>query len=849
MYRFLALTFAAALLAQETAKTPEPKPAEPKPDINLLGKTNSQSGESRRNENVQFNLIDNNALKELNIRLGTTATLIEDFDARRNHFGVEFGNAPSPVLHVSPAPARSSIHGMLQATHGNSIFSARSFFQAGPVQPARENQYGVAISLPAWRGAFLSFDGSQQKIRGNVNGNILVPRPDERTPLATDPGVQSLIQRWIDAYPGALPNRTDINERALNTNAPQSINTDAASARIDQVVSSSDRLVFRHAWTSQQIDAFQFVHGQNPDTTTKSHRARITWNRAWRPDTLLEVSTGFDRTRSLLMPEPNAVGPQVQIGTVLTALGPGSNVPLDRVQNRFRNGATLSMRSGRHRWTLGGEITRLQFNGREASSNRGNYYFRNDFGRDALTNFRLGLPSRYSTGIGDIDRGFRNFEQQYFAGDTIQLRQDLTVSAGIRFQPITRPAEINNRTIVPFDCDCNNWGPRAGLAWRLPRNHGVLRAAYVLEYGEIFAVTLQQLRWNPPDFQKIEVLVPPILDPLRDAVQGPNERATLFEFDRDLKTPYSHQYNVSWESQAWSDWKLQLGYVGSRTHKLFMMWHTNRAVPVPGIPQTTATINDRRPDPRYFEVRRIVNGSRSYFDAARATLIVPRRHGVSADVSYWFSKALDTGAAYTNTAAGDDARQGYSQSENLVAADLKGPSVFDQSHSLLVRFLYETPRRFGNLSLSAVWLAKTGLPFNIISGSDAPGFGNVDGTNGDRPDIIDPSILGRTIGHPDKSLAQLPRSAFRFIEPGTERGNLGVNAFRRGGIRNLNAAVARSWKVAGERVIALRAEAINLTNTPQFSEPNNDLTSPAFGKITNTLNDGRMLQFNLAIRF
>jgi hypothetical protein len=38
-------------------------------DLNLLGKTHAAGGESRRNENVQFNLIDNNALKELNIRL------------------------------------------------------------------------------------------------------------------------------------------------------------------------------------------------------------------------------------------------------------------------------------------------------------------------------------------------------------------------------------------------------------------------------------------------------------------------------------------------------------------------------------------------------------------------------------------------------------------------------------------------------------------------------------------------------------------------------------------------------------------------------------------------------------
>ncbi len=34
-------------------------------------------------------------------------------------------------------------------------------------------------------------------------------------------------------------------------------------------------------------------------------------------------------------------------------------------------------------------------------------------------------------------------------------------------------------------------------------------------------------------------------------------------------------------------------------------------------------------------------------------------------------------------------------------------------------------------------------------------------------------------------------------------------------------------------------------NTPQFAEPSTQLTSPAFGQITNTLNDGRAFRFHL----
>jgi hypothetical protein len=148
-----------------------------------------------------------------------------------------------------------------------------------------------------------------------------------------------------------------------------------------------------------------------------------------------------------------------------------------------------------------------------------------------------------------------------------------------------------------------------------------------------------------------------------------------------------------------------------------------------------------------------------------------------------------------------------------------------------------------------VLLAKTGPPFTVFSGSDGAGFGNVDGSPGDRPDLLDSSILGRTVNNPDTSVRLLPKSAFAFIGPAESRGNLGVGVFRRGGIRNVNASLSRTWTLAPERSLTFRAESINFLNTPQFAEPGTDLTSPSFGQITNTLNEGRTFQFQLRFRF
>src|SRR5439155_5424234 len=264
-------------------------------------------------------------------------------------------------------------------------------------------------------------------------------------------------------------------------------------------------------------------------------------------------------------------------------------------------------------------------------------------------------------------------------------------------------------------------------------------------------------------------------------------------------------------------------YVGSRTEKLMMIWFTNRAVTVDGIPATTGTINLRRPNPDHFEIRRVENSSRAYYDAGRASLILPNWRGLTIETTYWFSKAIDLGASYTNTAAGDDAKQGRSQTENLVSQDLKGRSSFDQTHSLLARMSYRLPalagsppivrHAAGRWDVSAVLLAKTGPPFTVFSGSDGAGFGNVDGSAGDRPNLLDPSILGRAINNPDTSVRLLPKSAFAFIGLNQSRGNLGVGVFRRGGIRNVNAALSRTGGLAPERSLTFRAESINFFNT------------------------------------
>jgi hypothetical protein len=813
-------------------------------ELNLLGRTNTGAGESRRNENIHFNLVDNNALKELNVRLGTTATILE-FRPERGYFGAEYGNAPTPVLHLSPlSRVLDGWHGTAFETLQNSVFSARSFFQVGGVKPAHDNEYGFSTGGALWRGAHLTLTGSQQKTRGSVNGNVLVPMPDERTPLATDPVVRAMISRWLKAYPDELPNRTDVDPRALNTNSPQRIDSNNGTIRLDQALGRRDRLSFSYNYTSQFVKAFQLVAGQNPNTDTRSHAARITWAREWDSRTAMELTAGFDRLGSFLHPEVNAVGPMVSIPG-LEGLGPSGIIPVDRSMNTFKEAGTLRHTAGTHQWTAGFQVLRRQLNGLETDVHRGFYGFSSDFGRSGIQNFLLGAPSQYIQSVGDTHRGFRDWEMQFYAGDSWKATPNLTLQYSLRYTPVTTPVEVNNLNQIPYQTQSKNFGPMFGIAYRLPDRWGVIRSAYGLHFGEIYPVTFQQVRLSPPGSTKLVVTAPNMLDPLH--TPGATTLGNLYLLDPNLSAPYEHQYNFSWEPTLGKNWHLQLGYVGSRAERLLIMWYLNRAVAMPGIPQTTATINARRPDPNYAEKRWVTNGSRAYFDAMRASLTTPRWRGLTVDAAYWFSKAIDLGSAYSGTAYDVDSRLSRSQSMFESNKDMKGVSTFDQPHAFLLHLGYDAPRKAGRWTLSGVVLLKSGSPFTVYSGSDSPGYGNVDGNGGDRPNLLDPSILGRSIDNPNTSRARLPRSAFSFMSPTDLGGNLGRDTFRRGGYRNVNASLVRRWTLPHETTLALRAESINLFNTPQFAAPGTDVSSANFGQITNTLNDGRTFKFGLTV--
>jgi hypothetical protein len=570
-----------------------------------------------------------------------------------------------------------------------------------------------------------------------------------------------------------------------------------------------------------------------------------------------DFSAGFERVASLLVPEETSLGPVYLFSNAFETIGPDGNTPVFRAQNIFRYAGRLRRVQGNHSWTAGFDVARRQINGFESLDHRGFYSFRNDFGQDVSDNLLAGRASMFRIALGSSHRGFRNWMTSFFVGDDWRAAPKLSLNFGLRFEPSPQPNEVNDLTAIPYDCDCNNFAPTFGFAYNASERWGVFRGAYGIHYGEIFPVSYMQARFNAPGVRIVSINAPDLLNPLQGQPEG-DERSTLHRLDPELSWPYSHQYNFTWELRPVGDWAIDLGYLGSRSIKLLQAWYENRAQRVEGIPFETSTINQRRPDQRYYDILHVLNSSRGYYDAAKVTLRVPDWGGLNLEASYWFSKAIDLGSGYTNTAFDNDGRNGRSPYEFDVHGLMKGPSEFDQSHAGLWTVNYSGPALhtapkwirgvFGSWQLSSVILWKTGTPFDVRT-SDGPDTGNADGAGSDRPMLLDVSVLGNVVDDPDTATRMLPSAAFGPLPPGAVTGNLGNSTFRKDGIFNLNSGLSRRFVLGGERSLLFRVESLNLFNHAQFAEPDKDHSSKNFGTITNTLNDGRAFRFTLRFGF
>lgn len=96
-----------------------------------------------------------------------------------------------------------------------------------------------------------------------------------------------------------------------------------------------------------------------------------------------------------------------------------------------------------------------------------------------------------------------------------------------------------------------------------------------------------------------------------------------------------------------------------------------------------------------------------------------------------------------------------------------------------------------------------------------------------------------------------PAERAKFSQPGAgDFGNTGRNFFRGPGRFSMDAALLKRTSITERVSLELRADATNLTNTPEFGFPTATLSSPLFGRIRDTITSAsRKFQLGAKIRF
>ncbi|MGH9630378.1 MAG: TonB-dependent receptor domain-containing protein, partial [Bryobacteraceae bacterium] len=366
----------------------------------------------------------------------------------------------------------------------------------------------------------------------------------------------------------------------------------------------------------------------------------------------------------------------------------------------------------------------------------------------------LSLNADPATGQpADAQRYFRTGTYAGFIQDDWKLTPELTLNLGLRYEYFTplreKRGRISNLVFGPngladarvvvqdelFQPDRNNWAPRFGFAYN-PDWFGrklVARGGFGLFYNRIPNVLFSNTRGNPPFFARYSLCCgnaenpflggqinyalgadrSPLSYPVNPELAVGIDPETGAPRDRDveirgsegkLTNGYVYIYSFDLQYSLPAQFVASLGYQGSAGHKLIRLVNQNYLF----------TNN-----PNFFAVYFPRPDVNSNFNAMLLSLSRRMSNGLQFDVSYRFSKSIDT---LSYEGPGGVTNQTFPQD----LASERGPSDFDSTHYFVFSGLYELPmfrsqqgllgKLLGGFQLNGVVTAHTGFPWTPVTG-------------------------------------------------------------------------------------------------------------------------------------
>jgi hypothetical protein len=417
----------------------------------------------------------------------------------------------------------------------------------------------------------------------------------------------------------------------------------------------------------------------------------------------------------------------------------------------------------------------------------------------------------------------------------------------------------------------NNWAPRLGLVYRPFKDRSlVVRTGYGIFYDRLSNNLILQLLSSPPwkthlassgtsiafaSFQRPFSNLPPntTYPIVPEIYASPNtvDRPVLAvtPIDPHLGVPYLQHYSMNVQYEFIRNMLLEIGYVGSKGTKLRTSRNYNEPMlasssnPVNGITTNTAANAPQRVPYIGFSptgVSLLQTGGNSNYNSLQGSVTRRFSHGLQFLASYTLEKSID------DTASG------------LVVRQLnRGPSSFDRRHRFVLSYLYAVPAwgfglndtKFGSKffkgwQISGVTTLQTGTPFTIM---DSNG-GLLYGATSSRANYA-PGATAATAELSGSTTSRLTRyfNTAAFVPAGDNYGTVGVNTLYGPGQRNFDLALVKGTTFKETRQVEFRTEVFNLLNTPAFGNPTGTISSSAFGTISTTVANARLIQFGLRI--
>ncbi len=868
-----------------------------------------------------------------NVMLGVET--LREFRVLTSTYSAEYGRHMGGVVNAVTKSGTNAFHGNLFYFHRNDNLDANNFFLNKGNQPKPEfkrNQFGASGGGPIVTDRthfFTGFEGLRERKGFVATGRV--PIASARNGLVynadgvlTDIGVDPAIQPYINLFPVPNgPQLTPTSNVADHFTAPgKPTNEDFFVIKLDHRFGDNHSMFGRYTISDSDTSDPNNNHVHTLNRIARNQYVTVEETSAFSPTVVnvvrASVARSFsDSINTLLFDNSDALKflPAQQFGEIVFAQ--------DSVED-FGNVTSQPQLWGRTVWQLSDDVTffkgghtfkagfmfdRIQENTTKHRQFGGGWEF------NSVASFLANEPLEFSfpPAFNDPHRGWRQSIFGAYIQDDFQLRPNLTLNWGLRWEMATVPTEqhgrlanypdpVNDFADAPhignpwYDGGEKDFGPRLGFAWD-PSSNGTtsIRGGFGVYFDHISGLPYNRATarvfpfHGSATFDDEDVLAGqfPRLDLSLTSEPDPF-RFTNYSLAPQMKDPTKVNWTFSVQREVARETVVTATYSGSQSSHLPARTNGNSA-PVEfdsagqpfirhanfrGRGIEAPRSNAQRVNPNLGQLSvYIFNSGLSNYHGLQLGLRRRLAQGFQAQLSYTWSKAMSTSDGALGRTV--DSLSGVDAS--MIPYDLStdtGLSLFDMRNSFTANFTYELPFGQGTTGLSravvAGWSLRSivslqdGMPMNIRLRFDRTRSRVSGGGRTDRPNLR-PGASNNPILDSRDPDAYYDPNVFTLApivtsEDGTFArayfGNLARNSVIAPGFVNFDFSIVKNTSISETTNLQFRAEFFNLFNRANFGLPdpypfrnNSGAINPSSGRITRTVNDPRDIQFGLKYIF